>query len=82
MEETINMKDFRFISSVGSIYKLITEALVRRMTKEMDKVVEESQHAFVDGRQIMDTALVVNKVVDDLFYHKREGVLCKHGEGL
>lgn len=43
----------------------------------MDKVVGESQHPFMEGRQILDAALVANDVVNGVLLKNREGVLCK-----
>ena len=40
------LKDFRPISLVGSLYKL----LANRIKKVMGKVISESQNAFVEGR--------------------------------
>lgn len=31
----------------------------------------------MDDRQIFDAALIVNKVVDELAFRKRDGLLCK-----
>lgn len=71
------IKDFTPINLLGCIYKLIAKVLVRRMTSVLDKVIGKSQHALVSGRQILDTALIVNEVVDELTFIKRDGVLCK-----
>lgn len=43
----------------------------------MNKVIREYEHAFAGGRQIFDAVLIANKVVDELMYRKKEGVLCK-----
>lgn len=75
-EGATNIKDFRSIHLVFA-YKLISKLLVRRMSKVMDKVISKCQHTFVEGRQILDVVLMVNEVVDNLLYWKREGVLCK-----
>lgn len=40
-------------------------------------VVDECQHAFVDGGQILDTTLIANEVVDELLHKIMEGVMCK-----
>lgn len=47
---TISIKDFKPISFVGSMYKLIVKVLARRMTKVTKKVVGECQHAWEIGR--------------------------------
>ena len=47
-----DFKDFKPISLVGSLYKLIAKGLVNRPKKVMDRVVNKAQNAFVEGRQI------------------------------
>ena len=48
-----DLKDFRPISLVGSIYKLLAKMLVNRLKKVVGKVISRSQNAFVEGRQIL-----------------------------
>lgn len=62
---------------VRSVYKLIAKLLARRMTKVMDKLIGECQHAIVEERQVMDTTLVDNEVVDKLLSRNIERVFCK-----
>lgn len=71
------MKEYRPISLVGCLYKLILKVLARRLAKVLGKVIEESQNAFVEGRQILDTVLLANEVVDEFVNNKREGIACK-----
>lgn len=71
------MKDFRLICLVRYIYKLISTVLSKRMSKVLRKVIGKCQHAFMEDRQILDTMLMINEMVDDLLHRKREGILFK-----
>lgn len=53
-----NIKDFRLISLVGSLYKLIFKVLTTRMSKVMGEVIGKNQNAFVESRQILDAVMV------------------------
>ena len=55
-----DLKDFRPISLMGSLYKLLANVLANRLKKVLRKVITESQNAFLEGRQI----LITNEVVD------------------
>ena len=71
------MKDFRPISLVGSVYKLIAKVLANRLKKVMHGLVNTSQNAFAEGRQILDASLIANEVIDSILRKKDRGLLCK-----
>ncbi|GJY54937.1 RNA-directed DNA polymerase, eukaryota [Tanacetum coccineum] len=48
------VKDFRPISLIGSIYKIITKIMANRITLVISDLVSDVQSAFVAGRQILD----------------------------
>lgn len=48
--EAEDFKDFRLISLVISLYKLISKVLANRIRKVMSKLVNKAQNAFVDDR--------------------------------
>ena len=47
---TLNIIDFRPISLVGSVYKLLSKVLANRLRRVMDNLISESQNSFVGGR--------------------------------
>ena len=59
-----NLKDFKPISLVGSLYKLLAKVLANRFKNVMGKVISEPQNVFVEGRQILDVVLIANEAVD------------------
>ena len=72
-----DLSDFRPINLVGSLYKLLAKVLANRLKKVVGKVVSSTKSAFVEGRQILDAALIANEVIDSLLKRKESGVLCK-----
>ena len=73
----LGVNEFRPISMVGSIYKVIAKILSKRLQVILPRLVSDSQTAFIKGRQILDGALIANEVVGWLKKTKRSGALLK-----
>jgi len=73
--QTLN--DFRPISLVGCIYKIIAKILANRLRQVIGSVVSDVQSAFVKNRQILDGTLIANEVVYEARKTKKELLLFK-----
>ncbi|XP_026383511.1 uncharacterized protein LOC113279012 [Papaver somniferum] len=62
--------DLRPISLLTSMYKIISKVLPRRLRFLMPKIISETQSAYVDGRKIHDSILIVNELVDSKIKEK------------
>jgi hypothetical protein len=71
------LKDFRPISLVGGMYKIIAKLLANRLKVVLGKIISPSQSAFVKGRQILDSVLIANECLDSRLKASLPGVLCK-----
>ena len=60
----VNIKDFRPISLVGSVYKLLSKVLANRLRVVLDNLISKTQNSFVGGRQILDSVLIANECLD------------------
>ena len=56
-----DIKDYRPISLVGGVYKIIAKVLANRMRKIMAKIISKPQSVFVKGRQTLDSVLIANE---------------------
>ena len=77
VENPSNIEEFRPISMVGSIYKIIAKILSSRLKDVITPLIDETQNAFVRDRQILDGVLIANESLRWLKQNKISGALIK-----
>nr|GEY49823.1 RNA-directed DNA polymerase, eukaryota [Tanacetum cinerariifolium] len=58
------VNDYRPISLIGSVYKVITKILANRLATIIAGLVSDTQSAFLADRQILDCPFILNEVLD------------------
>jgi hypothetical protein len=65
-ESASSMKDLRPISLCNVLYKMVSKLLANRLKGCLEKCVSEEQSAFIEGRSILDNALIAIEVIHAL----------------
>jgi len=76
-ENPQSLDEYRPISLVGCLYKTLAKMLSRRIKKVFEKVINVSQSAFLSNRGLLESVLVVIKVMDELKRKRRTWVVVK-----
>lgn len=76
-EASTELGDFRPISLVGGVYKIISKVLAKRLTLVLHSIISSSQSAFVSGRQILDSIAILNEAIDEAKRDRIERVFFK-----
>jgi len=66
VKDPCKLDQFRPISLVGAVYKVITKVLAGRLKEVLPAIIDESQSAFIRTRSLVDSVLLANEVVEDL----------------
>ncbi|KAJ9555354.1 hypothetical protein OSB04_009968 [Centaurea solstitialis] len=76
-QNPIGLNDFRPISLVGVVYKVIAKVLAERMKVVMGSIISDVQSAFLKGRSILDGVLIANETVNYIKGLKRKALIFK-----
>ncbi|GLU02749.1 hypothetical protein SLE2022_199870 [Rubroshorea leprosula] len=71
------IEEFRPISLIGVTYKIIAKLLANRLRKVLPKVIGDQQMAFIEGRMLVEGAVIANEILDEVKRKKKKGFLFK-----
>jgi hypothetical protein len=76
----VQIKDFRPISLLHSVPKLISKTITIRLQKEIPKLIDPMQSGFIKGRSITENLIFASELVQSALAHVSISLL-GHGEG-
>ncbi|GJT47678.1 RNA-directed DNA polymerase, eukaryota [Tanacetum coccineum] len=71
------VKDYRPISLIGSLYKIIAKILANRLVNVLGDIVNEVQSAFITNRQILDGPFILNELFQWCKSKKKQSLIFK-----
>ncbi|GJS10251.1 RNA-directed DNA polymerase, eukaryota [Tanacetum coccineum] len=71
------VKDYRPISLIGSIYKIIAKIMANRLSFVISDLISDVQSAFVSNRQILDGPFILNELISWCKYNKTKAMIFK-----
>ncbi|KAF5791018.1 putative RNA-directed DNA polymerase [Helianthus annuus] len=77
VNDPTSFSDFRPISLVGCINKVVSKVLVNRLKRVVGKLISAEQSAFLAGRSITDGPLMLNEMVGWMKRAKSKGLFFK-----
>jgi len=62
VKDPLNLGDYRPISLIGSMYKIVAKILALRVKRVLGSCIGEVQSAYIEGRSILEGPLIVNEL--------------------
>ena len=60
-----NLNEYRPISLIGIIYKIVAKVLARRMMEVLPILIDERQTTFIESRHLLHNTLIANEVIHE-----------------
>lgn len=71
------LSEFKPISLIGCVYKVIVKTLAKHLSKVVESVISENQSVFIGGRQIMEGIIILNEAIHEVKWRKKKCFIFK-----
>ncbi|GJS11636.1 RNA-directed DNA polymerase, eukaryota [Tanacetum coccineum] len=71
------VSDFRPISLIGNLYKVVTKILANRLLLVISDLISDMQTAFLPNRQILDGPFIINELLSWCKHKKQQAMVFK-----
>nr|GEY30012.1 RNA-directed DNA polymerase, eukaryota [Tanacetum cinerariifolium] len=71
------VSDFRPISLIGSLYKVVTKILANRLSLVISDLISDVQTNFLPNREILDGPFIINELLSWCKYKKKQAMVFK-----
>nr|GEZ12331.1 putative RNA-directed DNA polymerase, eukaryota, reverse transcriptase zinc-binding domain protein [Tanacetum cinerariifolium] len=71
------VSDYRTISLIGSLYKVVTKILARRLSSVLASLISDVQTAFLPNRQILDGPFIIDELLSWCKRVKQQAMIFK-----
>ena len=65
LKDPRNLNEYRPISLIGCVYKIVAKLLTNRLKKVMSDIIDERQSTFISGRHLLHSVLIANEAVKE-----------------
>ena len=72
-----SLDEYKPISLIGCMYKIVAKLLANRLKKIMPILIDERQSAFIEGRHLLQIVLIANEVVEEAKMSKKPCLVFK-----
>ncbi|GKV23593.1 hypothetical protein SLEP1_g33302 [Rubroshorea leprosula] len=77
VENPQKIEEYRPISLIRVMYKIIAKLLANRLRKVLPKIIGEQHMAFIGGKQLVDGVVIANEVIEEIKRKKMKNFLFK-----
>ncbi|GJY11692.1 RNA-directed DNA polymerase, eukaryota [Tanacetum coccineum] len=75
--DPMSVSDYRPISLIGCLYKVVTKILAQRLSTVISDLVSDVQTAFLPNRQILDGPFIINELLARCHHKKQRAMFFK-----